>query len=90
MIPIKDNYSPSLKTATLFLKHSGKSAILLGFITKTKRKLVGQEQPRDSGTASEIDIIPPSPPGSAIMSCEEGCLPSHLQHPPAQASRDPK
>ena len=24
------------------------------------------------------------------MSCEEGCLPSHLQHPPAQASRDSK
>ena len=25
----------------------------------------------------------PSPPGSAVMSCEEGCLPSHFQHPPA-------
>ena len=45
------------------------------------------EQPRDSGTASEEEIIPPR---SAVMSFEEGCLPSHQQHPPVQASRDAK
>ena len=72
-----------------------KSAILqtskevLGFTSK-KNRLVRQEQPRDSRTASKEEITPPSPPGSAIMSCEIGCIPSNLQHPPVQASRDTK
>ena len=58
--------------------------------TKKNKDWVQWEQPRDSGTACEEEIISPSPPGSAIMSCEDGCLPSHLQHPPAQNLRDPK
>ena len=60
------------------------------FYDQEEQRLVRREQPRDSGTASEKEIISPSPPGSAIMFCEEGCLPSHLRHPPTQASRDPK
>ena len=55
-----------------------------------EQRLIRREQPRDSGIAKEEEIIPPSPSGSAVMVCEKGCLPSHLQHPPAQASRDPK
>ena len=61
-----------------------------GVYHQEEQRLVQREQPRDSGTACEEEIIPPSPPGSAIMFCVEGCLLSHLQDPPAHASRDPK
>ena len=58
--------------------------------TYNKQRLVRREQPRDSAIVSEEKIIPRSPPVSAVMSCEEGCLPSQLRHPLAQASRNSK
>ena len=68
-----------------------KSAILqTSEEVQEEQRLVRREWPRDSGTASEKGIIPLSPTGSLVMSCGEDCLLSHLQHPSAQASRDPK
>ena len=61
-----------------------------GMYYQEEQRLVWQEQPRNSVTASKEEIIPPSPHGSAVMSYKESCLPSHLHPPPAQASRDPK
>ncbi|XP_063614375.1 uncharacterized protein LOC134787527 [Penaeus indicus] len=48
-------------------------------------------KPRKGGPPTKkSDLKKLQSPGSAIMSYEESCLSSHLQQPPAQASRDPE